>query len=244
MIAVPQLYDIWLMDAYRKDSLDMRQNKVYIFDIYKNDTASFGSKRFTLVIRQNAAYAYHLLNFTVNKVPTSIRQVQVMWTAINEGNYTSFTVERSIDNGKTFVVLGGAKAAGQGTYSFIDKTPVSGTNLYRLKQEDINNTISYSKIVTIQYSDLSDQQLGNKINIYPNPVSSNLNLEIAAATSDSVIYNIRMMNSSGVVIRKMTSSKPFWQGSIGNLQPGAYILQVFNNDTQSLIGESKFVKLQ
>jgi len=244
MIAVPQIYDIWLMDAYKKDSLDMRQNKIYAFDIYKNDTASFGSNRFTLVIRQNAAYAYHLLNFTVNKVPTSIRQVQVTWTAINEGNYTSFTVERSIDDGKTFGVLGGAKAAGQGTYSFIDKSPVSGANLYRLKQEDINNTIFYSKIVTIQYSDLSDQQLGNKINIYPNPVSSNLNLEIAAATSDSVIYNIRVMNSSGVEIRKITSSKPFWQGSMGNLQPGAYILQVFNNDTQSLIGESKFIKLQ
>ena len=244
IVAVPQLYDLWLMDMYKKDSLDMRQNKAYFFDIYKNDTASFGSNRFKLVIRQNAAYAYRLLNFTAIKVPATIRQVQVSWAAVNEGNYTSFTVERSIDDGITFVVLGGVKAEGQGTYSFIDERPLNGTNLYRLRQEDINNTISYSKIVTIQYADLSDQKLGNKINIYPNPVSSNLNLEIAAATSDSVIYNIRMTNSSGVVIREITSSKPFWQGSIGNLQPGTYILQVFNNDTQSLIGESKFVKLQ
>jgi hypothetical protein len=245
MIAIPQLYDIWLMDAYKKDSLDMRQNKIYSFNIYKNDTASFGSNRFILVIRQNAAYAYHLLNFTASKVPTVIRQVQVVWTTVNEGNYTSFTVERSIDGGKTFGTLGsGVKAASQGTYSFTDKSPVNGTNLYRLKQEDINNTISYSKTVTIQYSNLSDQQLGNKINIYPNPVISNLNLEIAAATSEPVIYNIKVINSSGVVIRKINSSKPFWQGSIGNLQPGTYILQVFNTNTQSLVGESKFVKLQ
>lgn len=243
IVAIPQLYDVWLMDAYKKDSLDMRQNKIYSFNIYKNDTASFGSSRFSLVIRQNRAYAYQLVNFDASKVIGTNRQVQVIWSAINEGNYTAFTVERSTDNGNTYQVLGGVKATGQGTYSFLDKTPAAGANLYRLKQENINNTISYSKIVTIQYADLSGEQLGNKINIYPNPANSNISLNITEATSNSAIYNIKLINTSGLIMQEITSSGPFWQGNTVNLQPGTYILQVFNHDTQNLVGESKFVKL-
>ncbi|MGZ3811930.1 MAG: beta strand repeat-containing protein, partial [Mucilaginibacter sp.] len=69
---IPQLYDIWLMDAYKKDSLDMRHNATYSFDVIKSDTNTYGSKRFSLVIRQNPAYAYRLLNFTASKINTPI----------------------------------------------------------------------------------------------------------------------------------------------------------------------------
>ncbi|MGZ3879241.1 MAG: beta strand repeat-containing protein, partial [Mucilaginibacter sp.] len=69
---IPQLYDIWLMDAYKKDSLDMRHNNTYSFDVIKSDTNTYGSKRFSLVIRQNPAYAYRLLNFTASKINTPI----------------------------------------------------------------------------------------------------------------------------------------------------------------------------
>ncbi|MDB5137137.1 MAG: hypothetical protein JWP37_3740 [Mucilaginibacter sp.] len=49
--SIPQAYQIWLMDSYRKDSLDFRQNSSYAFNIYKADTGSFGSHRFKLVLR-------------------------------------------------------------------------------------------------------------------------------------------------------------------------------------------------
>jgi hypothetical protein len=77
LVAVPKLYDVWLMDAYKKDSLDMRQNKTYSFNIDKSDTASFGNDRFTLVIRQNPAYAYQLLDFAANKITGNKREVSV-----------------------------------------------------------------------------------------------------------------------------------------------------------------------
>ena len=93
-------------------------------------------------------------------------------------------------------------------------------------------------------SNLSGEQLGNKINIYPNPVSNNLSVDIDVATSDPTIYNIKLVTTADLIVREITSSGPSWQGSAGNLQPGTYILGVFNQDTQNLIGESKFVKLQ
>ena len=144
LAGMPKLYDIWLMDNYRKDSVDMHVNPSYLFDVITSDTASFGSHRFVLVVRQNPAYAYKLIDFTANKVADA-RQVDVVWNTKNEGNYTNFTIERSTDNGESYQVLGGLTAADQGTYSFLDKNPANGTNLYRLRQEDLNNNISYSK---------------------------------------------------------------------------------------------------
>jgi len=243
LVAVPQLYDVWLMDAYKKDSLDMRQNKTYSFNIDKSDTASFGNNRFTLVIRQNPAYAYQLLDFAANKITGNKRQVSVTWSAKNEGNYTAFTVERSIDSGLTYQVLGGVKATDQGSYSFLDINPIVGANLYRLKQEDINNAISYSKVITIQYSGLSGSELGNNINIYPNPVSNNISLNIPATSSNSETYDIKVISTAGLIVQEKTASGQLWQGNTTDLQPGTYILRVFNHDTQNLIGESKFVKL-
>jgi len=49
---IPASYHIWLMDKYKNDSLDYRQNKNYAFNIYKADTSSYGASRFKLVIRK------------------------------------------------------------------------------------------------------------------------------------------------------------------------------------------------
>jgi len=49
--SVPEKYDLWLIDHYQKDSLEIRYNHTYAFNIFKADSGSFGSKRFKLVIR-------------------------------------------------------------------------------------------------------------------------------------------------------------------------------------------------
>ncbi|MDR3693901.1 hypothetical protein [Mucilaginibacter sp.] len=48
--AIPANYDIWLMDKFKKDSLDFRHNPSYLFDMTA-DTNSYGSNRFTMVTR-------------------------------------------------------------------------------------------------------------------------------------------------------------------------------------------------
>jgi sugar lactone lactonase YvrE len=242
MVGIPRLFDIWLKDAYKKDSLDMQHNKTYSFNIYKGDTTSFGSNRFSLVIRQNPAYAYHLLDFAANKVPNAT-QVQVVWKTENEQNYTNFTIERSVDNGKTFDVLGSVAASGLGTYSLLDKNPISGQNLYRLKQEDINNTISYSNVISVSYSNLSNNIAVSNLSIYPNPAIGTISLAITALPAESASYSIKFMNSSGTIAKEVASSQPLWQGNVSNLLPGTYLIQVVNNKNQSIIGEAKLVKL-
>ncbi len=224
----------------------MRHNANYSFNILKKDTTTFGSKRFTLVIRQNPGYAYRLLDFTATKlIPANAgaRQVQAVWKTENEQNYTNFTVERSTDGGKTFNVIGGLQGSGQGTYSLVDKSPVAGQNLYRLKQQDINSTITYSNVVQVSYSNTGNNLVTGNISLYPNPATNIINLAITAKSQEPTFYNVMISNSSGIVVKLATLSQPSWQTGISNLLPGTYLVQVVNNKDKSLVGQLKFVKL-
>ncbi|HTD97761.1 MAG TPA: DUF2341 domain-containing protein [Mucilaginibacter sp.] len=240
---IPLLFDIWLMDAYKKDSLDMRHNTTYAFNLYKADTNSFGSHRFSLVIRQNPALALHLLDFTAAKTANGS---QLTWETENEQNYTNFTVERSTDNGKSFEVLGGFGSNTNGTYNFMDKDPIIALDEYRIKLEDLNGTISYSKVIPLMYSNLSDKVVNNYLNVYPNPASSTISLAIVQkpdAVSNAASYKITIMNNSGTIVKTISSSQALLQENVSALLPGTYIIQVVNNKDKSVVGKSKFVKL-
>jgi len=262
--AIPQVYDIWLMDKYKKDSLDIRNNTTYAFNIDLTDTASFGDNRFSIVLRQEPGLAVHLLNFTANK---SISGSQISWVTDNEQNYTKFAVERSTDGGTTFNLIGGLSSSAVGNYSMLDKNPVTGSDTYRLKIEDLNGAISYSGPVTLIYGN-SGNSAGN-IDIYPNPAVGVINLVVNQNTTGfyasglsalqnansspvyvapqtnngSKSYNIKITTMSGLVIMSSKSAASTWQNNVSKLAPGTYIVQVLNAADNSLVGKTTFVKL-
>jgi len=238
IVAIPQVYEVWLMDSFRKDSLDMRQHPTYGFNI-TSDTASQGNNRFKLVIRESAALMVRLLSFTASGTSSGS---SLDWATENEQNYTNFTVERSIDGGNTFTVLGSVPASGLGNYGFLDKSPVNGANQYRLKIEDLNGTVTYSNVVTVMYS-TTGTLLTNNISVYPNPTRGSLNLNIlASAKPSSTLYNIKIVNATGLVMKTGTSTLQTWQTNVGGLLPGSYVVQVTDNNN-NLVGRGTFVKL-
>jgi len=247
LVGVPQLFDIFLIDKQKQDTINLRKDTLYSFDISKSDSTSFGQNRFSLMLGQNQAYAYRLIDFTASKLsptPTGSHQIQLAWKTQYEGNYTSFTVERSIDSGKTFNIVGSMRASDDGTYSLVDRNAIIGQNIYRLKQVDINDSISYSKLVPVEYSLFSNNQTNNNINVYPNPASSTINLTIAPAiTGNKPNFNIKITNAAGVLVKEINSAQPSWRGSVSNLLNGTYIIQVVNTKDQTLVGKTKFVKL-
>jgi hypothetical protein len=232
---IPAIYDVWLMDANKKDSLDMRKNKSYSFTTSASDTGSYGGYRFSIVLRQNPAMAYKLISFNATK--TAKKDVQIDWVTQNEQNYTNFTVERSTNNGRTYNVVGGFPSTGAGTYSLVDNNP-GDNNLYRLKQVDINDSVSYSKIVTVNFSNHGRDVAC--INVYPNPARERLTLSIDAKAPS---YKIQITNAWGLILQQATSKDSEWQTNIGRLLPGTYYIQVLNDRDRSLIGQTKFVKL-
>jgi len=263
--AIPALYELWLIDAYKKDSLDIKHNTAYVFDIDLSDSASFGKHRFRVVVRQNPALAVHLLSFSAAKVKGG---AQVVWTTENEANYTNFAIERSIDGGTTFTKLDSVASSSLGSYGFMDADPVAGSDSYRLQITDLNGKITYSNVVTLIYAGNSNTLTdASNINVYPNPSNGLINLAIDQQSADdptevsslqsSAIspllpappatgefsYKITIISMTGSVVKTGSSSSANWQDNVSALAPGTYVIQVNNNKDNSLVGKSVFVKM-
>jgi hypothetical protein len=238
--SLPSIYQIWLMDDYRKDSLDIRNNTTYTFNLSLKDTATYGSNRFRVVIRQDPALAVHLLNFVYERPKSGL---QLLWKTENEQNYTHFTLERSIDDGSSFQVLGGFTSSAQGNYGYLDPAPRNGTNAYRLKIEDMNGAITYSGVITLLYP---GNVSNNAIMVYPNPVSGTLNLNVnpdpGSSNGANAEYGITIINNVGAVIKTASINQKAWQTDVNNLIPGTYIIQVINKNNNSVVGKSSFIK--
>jgi hypothetical protein len=145
--SIPTNYDIWLMDAYQKDSTDFRHNPTYSFSLNLADTSSYGSNRFSLVIRQNQnkVLTVHLLDFNADKAKGG---VQFNWKTENEGNNTTFVLEKSQDKGQTYSQLISMVSSGVGTYTFLDKLHAYGAAVYRLKVISQDGSVITSKVIS------------------------------------------------------------------------------------------------
>lgn len=249
---IPALYEVWLMDRHMKDSLDIRANTNYVFDVDLNDTSTYGDNRFQVVIRENAALMVHLLNFEAVKATAGS---QITWTTENEQNYTNFAVQRSTDGGQTFNVIGGFASSGQGGYSLLDPKPALGANQYRLQITDLNGNITYSNVITLMFGDNSNSLVKTGLVVYPNPAKTTLNLSIAPGFNNSnalamantqttaLSYGIQIVNILGAVVNKATTASQNWQTDVNSLPPGTYVIKVVNTKDNSPVGESTFIKL-
>ena len=262
--SIPAIYDIWLMDKFAKDSLNLRTAADYSFNINKADSTSFGNARFQVVIRQNPLLSLHLLNFDALD---EAGNAKIMWTTENEQDNTQFTVQRSIDNGATFYTLDTLTSTGVGYYTYNDKTPITGSDLYRLKLVDLNGTTSFSNIVTLNFASQAAQAEA-AIAVYPDPSNGVINLAInadggnstttgapasqgiatvrsfaAPNTANSTNYAIKIINIRGAIIRSAVSSSSTWQDNLTSLSPGTYLVEVVNTGSNRVVGRSTFVKL-
>jgi hypothetical protein len=145
--SIPANYDIWLMDAYKRDSIEFRHNPTYSFSLNLADTSSFGSNRFSLVIRQNQnkVLKVNLLDFTADKAKGG---VQFTWKTENEGNNTTFVLEKSRDKGQTYSQLISMVSSSIGTYTFLDKIHAYGEAVYRIKVISRDGSVITSKVVS------------------------------------------------------------------------------------------------
>jgi hypothetical protein len=133
--------------------------------------------------------------------------IKLNWETLHEQNTAYFDVERS-GNGQDFTAIGKVSAKGYSAskelYDFTDVAPLTGTNYYRLKLVDADNRISYSQTIVIKNSNA----LVN-IEIFPNPVSDLLQVQLPAKQNGSA--NISITDATG----KIVFTKPV-QLSTGN----------------------------
>jgi hypothetical protein len=162
-----------------------------------------------------------LLSFTAQAQNNKAALLQ--WTTATESNNKGFAVQRSAD-GANFTTLDfvNSKAANgnssiQLNYSYTDSHPLNGVNYYRLAETDLDGTVHYSDVQSVQFNNL--------LSVYPNPVQS-----ILTVTGISSEATYRLISISGATVLQGTlqaSAKN--QILVSGLADGIYFLRIIEN---------------
>ncbi len=164
----------------------------------------------------NAALPITLLDFWLVKNPEN---VELRWAVADEINLSHYRIERSVDlvNWRTVAEVPATPNSNFPLqYIEVDKDPHSGTSYYRLWSRDLDNSERIEGIQTVTY-DLLEQ---DQINIYPNPISYDVNVGLPGSFgsgSELTIYNVL-----GAVVYETTLSSESLNHIHLDLAPGSY----------------------
>ncbi|MEN0004741.1 MAG: GEVED domain-containing protein [Bacteroidota bacterium] len=117
------------------------------------------------------------------------------WVTETEIDNEWFVIERMQPSTNTFEPIG--KIPGSGTsistlfYDWIDWAPLTGKNLYRLKQIDYDGAYDYSDVVAVEWGDASDIS----VKVFPNPAKGTLYVHSNRAFTN--LSEVRVFNSMG-----------------------------------------------
>lgn len=157
-----------------------------------------------------------LVSFTAYK---RNHEVQVLWRTENEINSSHFDIERSTD-GRNFRTIATIPANGQSAndYSFVDSSPLSGVNYYRLRIMDKDATFTFSKTVRLNFS------LFNSISVNPNPASN-----FIIVNNAEPYKALRLLDLTSKEIKRFEANTSN-RYSIEGVAKGIYVLQLLFND--------------
>lgn len=158
---------------------------------------------------------------------------ELKWTSSEEVNFSVYLVERSVDgiNFSEIASLSGSAEDGKGSsYSYLDHSVNSYSVYYRLKMVDKDNSIAYSKVVSVQKKEVV-------FSIYPNPCAAGAFLKLTIAeTAETLVY---LKDLSGKLISSLSYNGEYSGVSIpSDIKAGVYIVQVVS---ESFTGSSTLI---
>ncbi len=154
----------------------------------------------------------------------------LVWRTASEQNNKGYTIEMSSD-GTNFEAIGEVKGAGtvstESKYTFVKALETPDRYYFRIKQEDYNGKIEYSKIVSVSLKGSFDAKF------YPNPAKDELNLDLYTATNDN--FSIEIVNAIGQIVLQLPKSN-YDEGhhtikiNTSSLNEGIYFYNLHSND--------------
>ncbi len=139
------------------------------------------------------------------------------WQTASEENAAHYAVERSFD-GINFTKIGRVEAVGNSStlqkYRFVDEIPLTATNYYRLRINDLDGKFNYSDILNVKNSKV-------KAAFYPNPAKSNESITLMGNYDPEMFVSLTALNGSIIALRIKDN-----QISLPNLAAGIYYLNI------------------
>lgn len=168
-----------------------------------------------------------VLSFTASKTN---RAHVLAWTTAQEINISRYVVERS-SNGEEFTALKTASAKGSllyNAYQIEDIKPLAGNNFYRLRIEEKDGSVRYSKVVRLQANN------SGSFNVWPNPAQRGSGLIVQHPAAKSTA-SISIYTMEGKLMLQYPVPAEAVQTSLNSplLQAGLYRL-LYTDGTQKL----------
>ena len=154
------------------------------------------------------------------------------WVTASEKNNHHFIVQRSKDS-KSFEAISSniptkainGNSAMELKYSFNDLNPMNGHNYYRIQQVDIDGHLSHSDVRDVYFGDET------MVTLFPNPVNTELNIEINTPKATTAYANI--IDATGRNVRtiemKLTAGANLNKVDMQSLADGVYMIRITNN---------------
>ena len=161
--------------------------------------------------------------------------VNVTWTVANEVNIKQYTVERSTDGGANYASITTQTAknsvgAAITAYQSFDALPKMGDNLYHIRIESDNGTVTYSQVVKVTIRQTNQKP---SITMYPNPVRGNEGVQLQLSNLSAGSYLLSLYSGSGQTVyqKKITVSQNNTVqtekvGLYGSLAQGSYSVKM------------------
>lgn len=155
------------------------------------------------------------LNSPLLSVQLVNNEIYLKWNSNLSSNY--FIIQHSSD-GKSFSDMG-TKSVFDSTYNYIDNNPFDGNNYYRLKCVTVNGSISYSKVVSINYSEK------HFFSIFPNPARDFSTIAFSKTFDNGTItvYNI---TGKQIITQSLSGNTNSFKLNTQSLKSGFYVIKV------------------
>ncbi|MBL7745592.1 MAG: T9SS type A sorting domain-containing protein, partial [Chitinophagaceae bacterium] len=155
------------------------------------------------------------------------KTVLLTWETAEESNNAYYSIERSTDS-RVWIAITTISPNASHIYYFTDVQPVQGINYYRIRQVDRDGKYAYTSIRLVKISS------GNKLFIWPNPVTNYLNIQTPFAEGSIEIYG-----ANGKMVWKKVISNTINSVAVQNLPAGVYMIQARSGNDKLT---EKFVK--
>jgi len=143
-----------------------------------------------------------MLSFQADKFGDE--NVMLTWETAKELNNDKFVIEKKRDEGE-FEAIGEVKGAGTTDdvqhYTFLDKTGLAEQNYYRLRQVDIDGSITYSDIVEVGF----DAYANDRFVVYPSPATDHTYLKAISELDGD--YRVSVLDLTGKKVKELTFTK-------------------------------------
>lgn len=159
---------------------------------------------------------------------TAAGSVNVSWSVATEADIAHYEIQRSAD-ARNFAPLTPVPSKGNSVvltkYSWIDYTPLTGVNYYRIKATGKDGAANYTAIMKV-----NTMRSAAELTIAPNPVrGGELNLQLSGVARGN--YVLRVLNNLGQVVftNQLNAEGASLSRSFSlpaNLKAGIYTLQL------------------